>query len=294
MNPKITVLTSLYNCKNYLNSFFKHVTQIEDSENIEILLLHNAPTEDEVAIINQNLPKIPSLKYHVIPILEGLYATWNRGIKMARGEYICIWNVDDIRLPASIRLQAATLDAHPEAALTYGDMGYMYSYGILSSDIDIAKDFKNNRWNFFRSHQIGCFPMWRKNIHEKIGYFDEQFKLIADFDFQIRVARNYDLVKTDTLLGYYLEYVPTKLSYSPHSKQRREQNVLYLRYGIWDKINSVYIIESICKYKIALHPSFRFPHHFRFVICRFPLIIGSLFRQPRYILAYIKHEILKK
>ena len=290
MNPKVTVLTSLYNCKNYLNNFFDHVAKIERSENIEILLLHNAPTKEEIEIINQNLSRIPCLKHHIIPTLEGLYTTWNRGIRLAKGEYICIWNVDDIRLPSSIRLQAETLDTHPEAALTYGNMGYMYSYGILSNDIDIAKDFQKNRWHFFRSHQIGCFPMWRKSIHKKIGYFDEQFKLIADFDFQIRVARSCNLVKTDALIGYYLEYVPTKLSYSPHSKQRREQNVLYLRYGIWDRVNCVYLFE----YKISLHSSYYFPNHFLFVICRFPLVIGALFRQPRYILAYIKHEILKK
>ena len=52
MNPKVTVLTSLYNCKNYLNNFFDHVAKIERSENIEILLLHNAPTKEEIEIIN--------------------------------------------------------------------------------------------------------------------------------------------------------------------------------------------------------------------------------------------------
>lgn len=294
MTPKITVLTSLYNCINYLDFFFQHLERIENKEEIEVLLLHNAPKQEEMEVIQKYLPNIPCLVYHAIPEREGLYTTWNRGIHLAKGKYICIWNVDDIRTPQSLLLQAETLDSHPEAALTYGDIGYMYTYGNISNEMNVPKQFEKHRSAFFRSHQINCFPMWRKSIHDKIGYYDEQFKLVADFDFQIRVARCYKLAKTNATIGYYLEFVPTKLSYSPQSKQRREQNVIYMRYGIWDKFNLVYLFDSLKNYKIILPQAWNFPRQRRMTIYRFPLFFLSLYRQPRYFLAFIKHDVLKK
>ena len=41
-NIKITVLTSLYNCINYLPTFLEYVAKIDNKDEIEVLLLHNA------------------------------------------------------------------------------------------------------------------------------------------------------------------------------------------------------------------------------------------------------------
>ncbi len=298
---KITVLTSLFNCSKYLDGYFNCLSKLNNTQNIEVLLLHNAPSNEELTIINQWLPSFPFIKHIIILEREGLYSTWNRGIKLANGEYICVWNVDDIRTPNSIIDQAETLDKNPNADLTYGDFYYMFKYPICSDILQVYKDFAVSPSAFLRSHQIGCFPMWRKLIHEKVGYFDEQFKLVSDFDFQIRVARRCQIVKTDKILGYYLEFVPEKLS-SNSWTQGVERSTLYLRYGIFDFVNWLTLFSIIRKYKInhifyknrAISLSAFFYNYKRFVFLRTPLIFLSLFRQPRNILAYIKHEILKK
>jgi GT2 family glycosyltransferase len=300
-NIKITVITSLYNCINYLDGYFNSLSKLSNTNNIEVLLLHNLPSNKELSIINQRLPSYPFVKHIIIPRREGLYTTWNRGIMLANGEYLCIWNVDDIRTPDSIIDQAETLDKNPDAELTYGDFYYMFKYPIPSNVLVRNKDFLMDRRAFFRSHQIGCFPMWRKRIHSKIGYFDEQFKLVGDFDFQIRVARKCCIIKTDKVLGYYLEFVPEKLS-SNIWLQCIERNTIYIRYGMFDLFNWLTLIPIIRTYKInhiyyksKIFPlSENFPSHFTFIMKRIILLILSIFRQPRYILAYIKHNVLKK
>ena len=165
--PKVTVLTSLYNCRQYIEGYFQCIASIEYSDELEILLLHNAPTEEELHIIQSYLPSYPFLRHYIIQEREGLYSTWNRGIKLSQGEYITIWNVDDIRFPLSIHQQAETLDQNPQADITYGDFYYMYQYGDISKNFIQNKDFIVSPKKFFRTHQIGCFPMWRKRIHQK-------------------------------------------------------------------------------------------------------------------------------
>jgi hypothetical protein len=77
--------------------------------------------------------------------------------------------------------------------------------------------------------------MWRKSIHETIGYYDEQFKCVADFDFQIRAALHYLFVKTDEPLGIYLEEHPHKLS--ANGLQLIEHNIIAMRYANYRYLN---------------------------------------------------------
>ncbi|MCL1934362.1 MAG: hypothetical protein FWF53_11195, partial [Candidatus Azobacteroides sp.] len=56
MVKKISILTSLYNCENFLQDYFEALAKIEGKEQIEVLLLHNAPQEKELAVIAEHLP----------------------------------------------------------------------------------------------------------------------------------------------------------------------------------------------------------------------------------------------
>ena len=210
---KISVITSLYNCGKYLSGYFNAVEKIINKEDCEFLLLHNKPTEEELNIIKESIQDKPHFKHIIIPEREGLYSTWNRGIKMAKGEYCTVWNVDDIRFPDSIFSQAKALDENPAAAIAYGDIFVSVKYGGKSEKLYKHPVWQNNREEFYRSYLMSCFQMWRKSIHADIGYYDEQFKCVGDFDFQIRCALKYPFVKVQNPLGIYLEDQQDKLSY---------------------------------------------------------------------------------
>lgn len=299
--PKITVLVSLFRCAAYLEPFFSFLERMEGKDRTEVLLLHNAPSEEESAVVERNLPRVPFARHIVIPEREGLYATWNRGIRMAKGEYVTNWNVDDIRFPSSFLDEARTLDENPDVDLTYGDFRFMYEYPHPVGKMQVYKEFDACREDFFREHQIGCFPMWRKSIHRKIGYFDEQFRLVGDFDFQIRAARCCRLKKTPGCLGAYLDEVPEKLS-SNRIVQDVERHSLYLRYGAYDLFN--WFMYPKIKKRIRVKEvllggewkplSATFPDYDAFR-CRAPWRrVLSVWRQPRNFLAYVKHHLLHR
>ena len=267
---------------------------------MEILLLHNAPSQVELDIIQQNILELPFVRHIIISELEGLYATWNRGIRMAEGQYVCVWNVDDIRFPESLSLQAATLDENPDILLTYCDFHHMYQYGCISDEKVINEDFLFSSSVFFVSHQIGCFPMWRKVLHEKFGYFDEQFFLVADFDFQIRLARTGKVRKTEGALGAYLEDAPEKLS-SNQKRQTIERNIVYLRYAVWEYLNwfTLFSINKEHAFQIKngnewISVSSVFDSYWEYRKKRYPKLFNSIWKQPRGLAAFIKHCLLNK
>jgi glycosyltransferase involved in cell wall biosynthesis len=230
----ITVITSIYDSHVFLEGYFKAVGEIENIDEIEILLIHNAPKENELAIINKYLPEFSFIKHISVAEREGLYASWNRGIKLAKGKYLAVWNVDDIRTPGSLISQRTAL-VNSSAAMCYGDFYGTDNYGYFEERLYQYSEYQTLKKAALRRHIIGCFPMWRKEIHQSIGFFDEQFRLVGDFEFQIRVALKYDLVKADSFLGYYLENQNHKLS-SNRKLQDKERTVVELRYRIYDKV----------------------------------------------------------
>lgn len=297
---KITVITSLYNCKLYLEGYFKELSKVEHKELLKVLLLHNAPTPDELAIITKYLPHFPFVEHIIIPNRESLYATWNRGVKLAASDYVAIWNVDDIRTPDSLYLQSVLLDNHPDVAMTYGDCIETEEYGVSEGRLCAEPEYSPENPAFYRNHHIGCFPMWRKNIHKQIGYFDEQFRLVADLDFQIRVARRFALKKCVENMGFFLNEGATKLSSNRYC-QKLEYTMLMMRYGGFDLIDLFYLSPGkkninykVIYYENEYHPvEDIFPNYSSFIAERKRLWLLMIWKQPRFLLAYIKHVILK-
>ena len=239
--PRISVITSLYRCYQYLDNYFDAVDKIINLDECEFLLLFNDPTEEEDAKIKERIAGKNHFKYYKID-REPLYATWNRGIKLASGKYCANWNVDDIRLPDSLFRQANALDDNPKCALAYGNtiniLRHEDTTGTINNELDYSETTKHK---FRDSCFLSCFPMWRKSIHDTIGYFDEQFKVVGDFEFQIRVAYKYPFVKVDGILGYFFIGSGGARLSQQNKMQIIENNMTYLRYGVYQKVDITYL-----------------------------------------------------
>ncbi|MFN8367786.1 MAG: glycosyltransferase [Candidatus Kapaibacterium sp.] len=294
---KISVITSLYNCSKYLKGYLESVALISNIEGVEVLLLHNAPTTSEMDILNSELPAMhQNVKHIVIPEREGLYKTWNRGIEMATGEYIAIWNVDDVRTPDSLKQQAEMLDNNIQVALVYGEYIGVRTYGERQGVHYKLPEFDS--WKFSRSCFLSPFPMWRKSVHQTIGYFDEQFRSAGDYDFQLRVVRNWKFAKAPDVCGYYLEAPETGIS-KTGDINNIERTVCELRFGIFDKVNMLYIKPALKYHLTELIKdgnredlSERFEGLNLFLLKRLPLLPLMLLRLPINVARFFKHKVL--
>ncbi len=298
---RITVISSLYNCQQYLEGYFEAVQKITNKYEIEILLIHNEPREKELDIINKYLPQLPCVKHIVVPEREGLYVSWNRGIYAAKGKYITNWNVDDVRLPDSLNQLADALDKNRKAAIAFGEFTMVSEYGKQEGKRIAGLQFEGNRKEFLRDFHISCFPMWRRELHDAIGYFDEQFRLVADFDFQIRAVQKFPCVKVDKHVGYYLEGTSSNLS-SNLTLQDTELTALHLRYANFDLLSLPNLWNALKKFKIFRYKwnggyqpiaQWNIRTFFRYVL-RSPLLLISLIKSPRHFARrYLKPYVYK-
>ena len=232
-NPKVSALTSCYRGEKYLPEFLASCAAQTIVDQVEIVLIHNDPTHGELAIVKRFAESHPGLLTHVTTAREPLAISTNRAMSIASGSYRCIWNVDDLRTSDSLERMASTLDLNPRAGFTYGDFSVVAEWPS-ESGVDVATPPFERR-EFVRSMLLGPFYMWRSDVERAIGGWDEQFSVAADFDFAIRLALQADGVRTDGMLGAYLDE-GTGLSTSRNGVQESEGAAILLRYGIYDKV----------------------------------------------------------
>lgn len=287
VNPvKISVLVSLYHGEEYLNSFFHHVAALHHPEMLEIIIIHNAPLQAETELIHHHQQEIRcKLVHHIVEQRETLYSSWNRGITLSGGRYLAIWNVDDVRLPDSLARQARILDENGDLDFTYGDQIDIQSYGDFNGVHVSVPEYAENPGLFLTGFYLGSFPMWRRSLHDIAGYFDEQFKSAGDYDFFVRAARNRAGKKTAGVLGYYLASQGISKSGSVNNIER---TVVELRYAQYQKINFIFLIPALIRYRIHRITSFGkmnrvadfFSSYWRFVFSRQHVLLVGLFLFP--------------
>jgi len=302
MKPKISVITSLYRCDEYLNRYFEAVEQIVNKEECEFILIHNSPLDNEKATIKRWIEGKDIFKYYEVQ-REPLYASWNRGIKLASGIYIANWNVDDLRTPTSLLEQAKALDSTPKAAVAYGDTITIKELNIREGKRNDELEYtKKNASKFKHSFYISCFPMWRKEIHEHIGYYDEQFSITGDFEFQVRIAHAYEFIKVNSVLGYFYGGSGGSRLSQQIKAHNTEDASIYIRYGCYHKINLCCLKSALKKDIFSIKQDDKFisinkfiPSFNKYKITKLLYLLpyNLIFRFPIDLLRYIKIYILK-
>jgi glycosyltransferase involved in cell wall biosynthesis len=219
---------------NYLKTFLEDLKKQTIFPNFEIVLDLNDPEPWELELVHQYIEKYPKelIKLIVTSPVEPIGVSMNTCIKEASGEYLTIWNVDDLREPDSLERQMKVLDENEDVDIVNTNFKIVTSFGSkigqqINHTIYPESEYK-------RGMILGPFFMFRKTICERAGYFDEQLKSGADFDFAIRLAYNGKIMFSEGNGGFYLnEGLGASTS---GDRQPIEKTFIYVRYGINDKI----------------------------------------------------------
>lgn len=241
--PLVSTITPCFRMKRYLKKFLEWLPEQDIFEKLEIVLDHNEPDEEEIKWVQDFQEKYPNrIKHIIVEKVDPIGVSMNRCIKEASGEFVSIWNVDDLRTSDSISQQVEALQKTPGAEIAFGDYKIVTSFGMTEGEIVEHDQFPETE--FTRGMIFGPFIMFRKSLCEKAGYFDEALKSGADFDLSVRLALHGKAVKTKGLLGYYLNE-GLGASTRPNSLQPIERTVIELRYGIYDKIEYQYLPKAL-------------------------------------------------
>ena len=223
---KVSTITPCYNMGRYIKGFLENVST-QTHKDLEIVLDHNDPTEAEVKLVETHNDKYDNIFHIQVEGVDPIGISMNRCIENATGDYLCIWNVDDLRTPDSIEVMAKTLDDNPDVNFVYGNYHIVPTFGSTNGQyVD-----ETGKEEYLKVGMIlGPFFMFRKSALKKSGVFDEQLMSGADYDLALRLAFNGKGLHIPINLGYYLNDGQGLSTGS--RKQPIERTVIELRYGV--------------------------------------------------------------
>jgi glycosyltransferase involved in cell wall biosynthesis len=263
-NIVVSTITSCYKGKKYLKTFLENLPKQSFFNQLEIVLAHNEPDNEELEWVKNFQKKYPQhLKHIIFEKVTPLGTSWNTCINNASGNLLTIWNIDDTRTTNSIEVQAQELINNNTIDIVYGDYATVKTFGSTNSTLIKHEHIPESE--FTRSMIWGPFFMFRKSIIEKAGYFDEQFKSALDLDFTIRLALHGKAKHVKQNLGYFLN-AGTGLSTNANTPNNIERTAIELRYGIYDKIDYSCVPEATTMYDIKT--DIYVPHYTQFIQTR--------------------------
>jgi len=224
---KVSTITPCYNMGKYMRGFLDNLST-QTHKDLEIVIDHNEPSDEEINLIEEYNKKYDNIFHIQVEGLDPIGISMNRCIEFATGDYLCIWNVDDLRTPDSIEVMAKALDDNPDIDFVYGNYTIVSNFGGTDGQY---VDETGRESELTTGMILGPFFMFRKSLIEKSGVFDEQLIQGADYDLALRLAFNGKGLHLPINLGYYLNEGLGQ-STKPDSKQPIERTVIEMRYNI--------------------------------------------------------------
>ena len=109
--PQVTVLMPVHNGARYLGDAVRSILA-QTHEDFELLIIDDGSTDGSVGVINKFSDPRIRLERNLVNL--GLIATLNRGIELARGEFIARMDADDISLPERLACQLELMRTRPQ------------------------------------------------------------------------------------------------------------------------------------------------------------------------------------
>jgi len=174
--PLISIITVVYNGEEYLEETIQSVIN-QTYKNIEYIIIDGGSSDGTVDIIKKYEKKID---YWVSEKDEGIYDAMNKGIDVARGEFINFMNADDVIYSLdSVKL---IVDHIHDMDSTYYSRARIVSdtFAWIYPAIDVQDYSKWLNLNL-PNHQTMFFP---KKFYKSILY-DLRLSLTADDDYKL-------------------------------------------------------------------------------------------------------------
>ena len=189
---KISVVMAAYNAEKYLKEAMDSILG-QTYDDFELIVI-----DDKSSDASGQILKDYAARDSRVVVLEnqenmGLTKSLNKGLRVAKGEYIARMDADDISVPDRFEKQVAFLDSHP-------DHSFVSCIGRY-----IDEDGKEEQLRLFPETNEEIYAMMPKVdavMHPGVMFRREDIRKIGDYCEDFRVVQDYDLWFRGMAAGY--------------------------------------------------------------------------------------------
>lgn len=224
---KISVIILSHNRPQYLKTAIESMFS-QTISNWELIIIDDASTNPGVDTVLAEARKDRRVRVFKEPKnINNLAVLWNKALDVAQGEYIGILDDDNKKAPEFCEKMTQYLDHHKEY-----DVVACLQWPIDEKNKIIPGPFRSpleaNKENILKRNYVdGNESVFRKQLFDRVGYFDERLSRLEDWDMFVRI-----FYETNGIA-----ILPEKLGYYRLHKERRmfqgwemeEENITFAR-----------------------------------------------------------------
>lgn len=212
--PTVSVIIPSYNCEAYIADTIDSVLN-QTYKDIELLVIDDGSsdrTREIVASYNHPVRLITQANARVS-------AARNRGIREAKGEYICLLDHDDYWFPEKLDRQLKGFQAHPDAGVIYSAFilwkpdRHGHFPDPVGIDLTVYPDGIDPDFSGWVYHQflLDCWmltstTMFKADVFQRCGVFDELLPYSEDWDLWLRVSQEFPMIQLSRPTTLYRQH----------------------------------------------------------------------------------------
>lgn len=210
MYPLVSVIIATYNRPKILHEALDSIYR-QTYSNFEIILVRDGGSPV------YNIPENTSLFYGnyggAIKFIDrnqnkGLAYSYNEALRVAKGKYICYIGDDDKYYPNHIETLVNVAEGDNEYGAWYTDLYKVYYWPngdereVISKEIEVCRDFDRNVMLNY-NHVLGMSLMHRRDLLSKTGLYNEEVKVLLDWDITRKLCFYCDFKHIPITTGEY-------------------------------------------------------------------------------------------
>ncbi len=220
---KVSIIIPTYNSEKTIEETITSVQQ-QTFTDYEIIVIDDGSQDNTITVVNNIVePRLQLFVYEN----GGVATARNRGISHATGEFIAFLDADDLWSTDKLASQVEALYQNPEAKVVYSWTKYIdeqgkalfsgtrYSYrGNIYQQL-LQTNFLTNASNI----------LIHRDVLDLVTGFNPELAYTADWDFYLRLAKNFDFAVVPKFQIYYRQ---SANSMSTKIEQLKQESILFL------------------------------------------------------------------
>jgi Flp pilus assembly protein TadD len=213
--PLITAVLITRNKESYLRECLCGLMEQSIANRMEVIAVDLGSEQSEWSMLVELQRRYRNLTVLRTSSDLGICAGVNLASKIARGSYITVIEATDRLRDTAYEMLAGALDTMPEAMVAYGDTCFT---AIPHETFADHTSYGKMVWPEYTYQQLSQLPliaphlMWRREMADSIGPFDERFQSEGMREFLMRVVQRHKMVHLVDFVGLKLVASGTALN----------------------------------------------------------------------------------
>ena len=215
--PKLSIIMSAYNADKYIEESIRSILD-QSYKNFEFIIVNDGSNDRTLEIIDSF--GIADRRIKIInQENKGLTKTLIESVAISNGDYIARMDADDVSNINRLSTQINYLESNRSVGMLGTWINVIDSSNKVTKTVKLpSRSTTIKRRMQYGNQFVHGSVMFRKDIYEAVGGYDESFKFSQDYDLWLRMIKITDCINITKCL-YYLRVHENSISITNNQLQ---------------------------------------------------------------------------